>query len=50
METGTYLERLCIPLLDLLDAGHLVEVVRQLVELLDAVRESDRQFLCGRCQ
>lgn len=45
-EEGTHLEALRVPPLDLLDAGHLVQAMRKLVELLDAVREADRE-LCG---
>lgn len=42
------LERLRIPVPDLLDARHLVELVGKLVELFDAMRESDRQLLWRR--
>lgn len=45
-EEGTHLETLRVPPLDLLDAGHLVQTVGKLVELLDAVCEADRE-LCG---
>lgn len=45
-EEGTNLETLRVPPLDLLDAGHLVQAMGQLVKLLDAVREADRE-LCG---
>jgi hypothetical protein len=40
-----YLETLSIPLLDFTDAGHLVETVRQAIELDDTMAQSDREFL-----
>jgi hypothetical protein len=40
-----YLERLRIPVLHLVDRGHLIEAVRELVQLLYAVCQSYRQFL-----
>ena len=41
----THLERLRVPMLDLLDTRHVVQVVRELVERLYAVRKTDRQLL-----
>jgi hypothetical protein len=44
----TDLEGLGIPVLDLPYGGHGMEVVWQLVELLYAMGETDREFLCRR--
>lgn len=40
----THLEALCIPPLDLFDTRHLVESMRQLVELLDPMCEANGKF------
>ena len=45
---GAHLEGLSVPVLDLVDGGHVAEVVRELVELLYPVGETDREFLCER--
>lgn len=45
-DIATDLERLGVPLLDLLDGGHVAEVVGQLIELLDPVCEAHGEFLC----
>lgn len=44
-ERRTDLEALGVPSLDLLDAWHLVQTVRQFVEFLDAVGEANRQLV-----
>ena len=41
----SYLERLCIPVLDLLDGGHFAESIREFPQVLDTVSESDWEFL-----
>ena len=47
MRPDTNLERLGIPVLDLLNAWHMAEVMRELIELLYAVGKPDRQLLCS---
>lgn len=44
----THVERLAVPVLDLLDRRHLAEIVRQLVELLGAMGKTDGELLCYR--
>jgi hypothetical protein len=38
----TYLETLCVPPLDFLDTGHLVQVVGEFIEFLHSVSETYR--------
>ena len=42
----TDLEGLGIPVLDLVDGGHVAEIVGKLVKLLDSVSEANRKLLC----
>lgn len=44
-EKGTHLETLGIPVLDLANRGHVTEIARQRIELLDAMSETNREFL-----
>ena len=44
-EGGTHLEGLSVPVLDLVDGGHVAEVVGKLVELLYSVGEADGELL-----
>ena len=43
-ELGDFFKGLGVPVLDLLDGGHLVERVGEVVQFLDAVSESDREL------
>jgi len=40
-----YLKRLCIPIGDLLNGWHLAQAIRQGLELLDAMSQTDGQLL-----
>jgi len=40
----SYLERLCVPVTDFLDGRHLIEAIREISKLLNAMRETDGQL------
>jgi hypothetical protein len=42
----TCLERLGVPVFNFFDRRHVAKLVRQLIELSDAVCKSHREFLC----
>lgn len=48
--TVTYLERLSIPVFDLVDGGHVAELMRKLVELFHSVRQPNGELLWRRCE
>lgn len=44
----THLKRLSVPILDPIDAGHLVQAIGEIVQLFNAVCESYGQFLAEK--
>jgi hypothetical protein len=43
----TYLERLCVPVLDLLNGRHATQAMRKFIQFFGSMRQSHGKFLCS---